>query len=86
MLTEPFQKMGQSVGTDTVCSSVSVCYLIPKGVKQHETLRTIMKWSNRAKTWAHLLLSSCISVLISGECCMSFLLSKPESDRFGSLW
>lgn len=39
-----------------------------------------MKWSNQAKTWAHLLLSSPINVLISGECCMSLLLSKPKSD------
>lgn len=62
-----------------------VSYLILKGVKQHEALRTIMKWSNQAKTWAHLVLSSCISVLVSGECCMTPLLSKPESDRFGSL-
>lgn len=46
-------------------------------------LRIIMKWSNQAKTWAHLLLSSSISVLISGECCMSLLLSKPKSDPFG---
>lgn len=46
-------------------------------------LRIIMKWSNQAKTWAHLLLSSPISVLISGECCRSLLLSKPKYDPSG---